>query len=65
MFRHTTPSRINEIWSKQKRKLQLQFTDLTDEDLHFETGRKHEMIEKVSIKLGKSEAEMKQIFQDL
>jgi hypothetical protein len=65
MFRHATPSRIDEIWNEQKKKLRLQFTNLTDEDLHFETGRKHEMIERISIKLRKSEAEMIRIFQAL
>jgi hypothetical protein len=65
MFRPSTPSRIDQIWNEQKRKLQLQFTKLTDDDLFFETGRKHEMLERLSIKLGKSEAEIKRIFQAL
>ena len=65
MFRPSTPSRIDQIWNEQKKKLQLQFTKLSDEDLHFETGRKHEMMERLSIKLGKSEAEIKRIFQEL
>ena len=43
----------------------MQFTKLTDDDLFFETGRKHEMLERLSIKLGKSEAEIKRIFQAL
>ena len=65
MYRPAVPSRINQIWSEQKKKLQLQFSKLTDEDLLFETGRKHEMIMRISAKLGKSEAEMKRIFQEL
>ena len=65
MYRPSTPSRIDQIWNEQKKKLKLQFTKLTDEDLHFDTGRKHEMLEKLSIKLGKSEAEIKRIFAAL
>jgi hypothetical protein len=65
MYRHATPSRIDQIWDEHKKKLQLQFKNLTDEDLQFETGRKHEMIERLGIKLGKSDEEMKLIFQAL
>jgi hypothetical protein len=65
MFRHSTPSRVNQIWSEQKKKLQLQFTKLTDEDFRFETGRKHEMIERIGVKLGKTDDEMKLIFEEL
>jgi len=65
MYRPSTPSRVDQIWNEQKNKLQLQFKKLTDEDLMYETGRKHEMLERLQIKLGKSEAEIKQIFQAL
>jgi hypothetical protein len=65
MYRHAMPSRVDELWNAQKKKLQLQFPMITDKDLHFETGRKHEMMEKIRVKLGKSEAEMKFIFQSL
>ena len=65
MYRYSTPSRIDQKWTEQKAKLQIQFTSLTDEDLKFETGRKHEMIERVGAKLGKTEAEIDQIFNEL
>ena len=65
MYRHATPSRIDQKWREQKKKLQLQFTNLTDEDLHFETGRKHEMIDRIAIKLGMSDVQIKNIFQAL
>ncbi|MDP4209663.1 MAG: general stress protein CsbD [Bacteroidota bacterium] len=65
MYRHAMPSRVDQIWNEQKKKLQLQFSKLTDEDLYFETGRKYEMIKKIGVKLGKTEAEMKRIFQEL
>jgi hypothetical protein len=65
MYRHSTPSRIDQKWAEQKAKLQNKFASLTDKDLKFETGRKHEMIERVGIKLGKTQAEIDQIFNDL
>lgn len=65
MFRPATPSRIDQRWIEQKKKLQLQFSNITDADLRFETGRKHEMIEKIGAKLGKSDSEMHNIFQAL
>jgi hypothetical protein len=65
MYRHSTPSRIDQLWSEQKAKLRLQFIDLTDEDLKFETGRKYEMMERLSTKLGKTPAEIDVIFKHL
>jgi len=59
------PSRSAEKWNEQKEKLLIQFKDLTDKDLFFEAGRKHEMIERIGYKLGKSADEMKLIFQAL
>jgi len=63
MYRHATPSRIDQVWNEQKRKLMIQFTKLTENDLDFETGKKYEMIKRIGVKLGKSEEEMKLIFQ--
>lgn len=65
MYRHSRPSRILQIWEEQKVRLLSQFTELKEEDLNFETGRKQEMIERVAIKLGKSLKEMHQIFDAL
>jgi hypothetical protein len=65
MYRPSTPSRIDQKWNEQKAKLQNRFANLTDKDLKFETGRKHEMIERVGIKLGKTEAEIDRIFNAL
>jgi hypothetical protein len=65
MYRNATPSRVDQKWNEQKKRLQIRFTNLTDEDLHFETGRKHEMIKRISVKLEKSETEMNHIFQAL
>jgi len=65
MYRPATPSRVTQKWIEQKKKLQLQFTNITDEDLHFETGRKHEMMDKIGIKLGLTDTQIKNIFQNL
>lgn len=65
MHEYIRPSRNAQKWSEQKEKLLTQFRNLTDKDLLFETGRKHEMIARVGIKLGKPEEEMERIFQAL
>ena len=57
------PSRNDKMWINQKEKLLNKFSELTEVDLHFETGRKHEMIERLGIKLRKSDAELYQIFK--
>jgi|GEM_PF-2445104 hypothetical protein len=63
MDRHVKPLRNDQIWIEQKEKLLVKYKNLTDLDLYFETGRKHEMIERLGVKLGKSEAEMYLIFK--
>jgi hypothetical protein len=65
MYRPSTPSRVDQRWEEKKKKLQLLFKELNDKDLVFETGRKHEMIKRIGIKLGKTDDEMKIIFQEL
>lgn len=55
--------RNDQIWMDQKEKLLVKFRNLTDLDLYFEIGRKHEMIERLGVKLGKSEIEMYLIFK--
>lgn len=65
MLNYIRPSRTEEIWSEQKEKLLIQFKSLNEKDLQFEPGRKYEMIEKVGEKLGKSEMEIKRIFDTI
>jgi len=65
MNNYLRPSRNDQKWSEQKEKLLNQFKNLTDKDLHFEAGRKFEMIIRVGDKLGIPEPEMKRIFQEL
>jgi hypothetical protein len=45
MYRPSSPSRVDQIWSEQKNKLLIEFKELKEDDLDFETGRKFEMIE--------------------
>jgi hypothetical protein len=65
MIGHVIQSRNEQIWNEQKEKLLIQFVSLNMEDLNYEAGRKYEMIEKISFKLGKSESEMLNIIQSL
>lgn len=65
MNRYVKPSRNDQIWIEQKEKLLVKFSNLTDLDLYFETGRKHEMIERLGVKLGKSDAEMYLVFKTI
>jgi len=59
------PSRSNEKWYVQKVRLLKRYPSLSDNDLKFEAGRKFEMITRVAQKLGISEADMKQIFDEI
>ena len=65
MNQYIRPARNAQKWSDQKVKLLGQYRNLTDKDLFFEAGRKHEMIKRVSLKLGKTEEEMVSIFDTL
>jgi hypothetical protein len=65
MIGHIIQSRNEQIWNEQKEKLMIQFVDLSTEDLNFEPGRKYEMIERIRVKLGKSDSEMDTILQSL
>lgn len=57
------PSRNDQMWINQKKKLLNKFSELTEIDLLFEKGKKHEMIERLRAKLSKSDAELYQIFK--
>jgi len=65
MIGHVIQSRNEQTWNEQKEKLLVQFSELSKEDLMFEAGRKYQMIEKIRLKLGKTEEEMEQIIQSL
>lgn len=55
----------NEIkgsWEELKGKLKQEYADLTDDDLLYEEGREQEMWGKLQNKLGKTEKEIKSMF---
>jgi len=54
-----------ENWTEQKTKLKAKFSTLTDEDLHYENGKKEEMMTKIQEKLGKTKVEMTAIMSSL
>lgn len=59
----TTP--LNGNWNAQKGKLKAQFSTLTDADLHYENGKKDEMLTKIQVKLGKTKEELQTIIAAL
>lgn len=52
-------------WDDKKIKLQGRFSKLTDTDLHFEEGKKEEMLERVQLKLGKSKTQLDTLLASL
>ena len=55
----------NEIkgsWEELKGKLKKSYADLTDDDLMYEEGQEQEMWGKLQQKLGKTEKEIKSLF---
>ncbi|WP_367753634.1 hypothetical protein [Flavobacterium sp. WC2430] len=57
--------KIKETWEAQKAKLKEKFAGLTDTDFLFLEGKENEMIEKLKLKLGKTEVEIYQILNSL
>tara|TARA_R110002126_G_scaffold194109_1_gene342304 strand:- start:280 stop:471 length:192 start_codon:yes stop_codon:yes gene_type:complete len=57
--------RLKETWEVQKAKLKKKFAGLTDTDFLFLEGKENEMIEKLKLKLGKTESEVYQILNSL
>ena len=52
-------------WEQQKGTLKQKFAALTDNDLLFAKGKKEEMLEKIQIKLGKTQEELFKIIGEL
>jgi uncharacterized protein YjbJ (UPF0337 family) len=52
-------------WNEQKAKLKQKFINLTDADLHYEEGKREEMMENLSIKLNKTKQELSRILNRL
>ncbi|MGX7668907.1 CsbD family protein [Flavobacterium pedocola] len=59
------PTPVETNWVDKKNKLKVQFPTLTDADLHFEEGKKEEMLTKVQAKLGKTKEEFDTIISKL
>lgn len=53
---------IKGNWNEFKGKLKQKFADLTDDDLLYEEGKEDEMWGKLQKKLGKTEKEIKSLF---
>ncbi|MGO4821342.1 MULTISPECIES: CsbD family protein [unclassified Flavobacterium] len=53
---------IKGNWNEMKGKLKQKYADLTDDDLLFEEGKEDEMWGKLQQKLGKTEKEIKSLF---
>ncbi len=60
----TTPNRSNEAfkitgnWNEQSKVLKEKFSQLTDSDLKFETGKEKELLERLGTKLNKKPEEV-------
>jgi uncharacterized protein YjbJ (UPF0337 family) len=53
---------IEGNWEQLKGKMKQKFADLTDDDLLFEEGKEQEMWGRLQEKLGKTEKEIKSLF---
>jgi len=53
---------IEGNWNELKGKMKQKFADLTDDDLMYDEGKEDEMWGKLQQKLGKTEKEIKSLF---
>ena len=60
-----TPVLVAETWDEQKEKLKVKFSNLTDEDLNYEEGKRDEMLDRVGTKIGKTQEELAVIIAGL
>jgi len=61
----TTKMEITRSWREQKVMLKRRFPILTDADFQFADGQKEGMLDKLSIKLSKTRAELELLFAEL
>lgn len=54
-----------ELWAIQKTKLKLLFSQLCDEDLDYDYGKKDVMLTKLGKKLGKSREQLSELLTKL
>ena len=50
--------KITGNWANQSKELKGKFSQLTDEDLKFETGKEHELLKRVETRLNKNREEV-------
>ncbi len=50
--------KISGNWSEQSKELKGKFSQLTDEDLKFETGKENELLKKMETRLNKNREEV-------
>ena len=60
-----TPVLVTKNWDEQKEKLKVKFSNLTDEELDYEEGKREEMLDRVGTKLGKTREELAEIIAGL
>ena len=58
-------AKLKESWEVQKAKLKEKFAGLTDTDFLFLKGKENEMIEKLTLKLGKTKEEIQLILNSI
>ena len=54
---------INGKWDELKGKLKQKYADLTDDDMLFEEGKENESWGKIQQKVGKTEKEIRSLFE--
>jgi uncharacterized protein YjbJ (UPF0337 family) len=52
-------------WNDQKSKLKQKYVLLTDNDLHYEAGKKDEMLGKLQVRLGKTKEQLRLLIASL
>jgi hypothetical protein len=56
---------ILRSWREQKILLKRRFPILSDEDFHFEEGKRETMLQRLEAKLGINKSELERIFDEL
>lgn len=55
------PDVKNDNWKEQKGKLKAKYPKLTESDLHFEEGKKDDMLKKLQTKLGITKEDLNKV----
>ena len=60
-----TKVKITENWNDLKMKLKEKYPNLTDTDLVYSPGKEDELVSRLTVKLGKTQEEVNDIFDEL